>query len=242
MRKSIIFIMLCLITTLAYSQSKLELGADLYSRYILKGYNVGGNSPSIQPYLKYNYMTENSSISAGAFGAYTMSATSNDEIDMFVNYTYRDISLQVTDYFFPDLYTNAKNNFFEYNHDSTGHTIEISIGYKSSKIPFTILASANVYGNDATNSNGDILYTKYVELGYYTTIEDNNLDLNIFIGALLDNPDTIGFYGNTKAGICNIGIKAVKYWEFKDIVLPLHIQFITNPEASKAYLVFGMSF
>ena len=104
------------------------------------------------------------------------------------------------------------------------------------------MASANVYGNDARDIDGNILYTKYVELGYYKNLKHSNLDLNLFVGALLDNPGTVGFYGNTKAGVCNIGIKVVKYWEFKDIVLPLHVQFITNPEASKAYLVFGMSF
>ncbi len=237
--KSFVFMMLCLITTMAYSQSKIELGADLYSRYILKGYDLGANNPSLQPFLKYSYMTENSSITVGTFGAYALSNNSQ-EVDLFVNYTYRSISLQVTDYYFPDYYTGERNKYFNYNQDSTGHTFEVAIGYKSTKIPFTILASANVYGNDALDKDGNILYTKYVELGYYNKLD--NIDYNIFVGALLDNPGTVGFYGNTKAGVCNIGIKAIKYCEFKNYTLPLHVQFITNPEASKAYLVFGISF
>lgn len=238
MKRLFMALIVCLITINVQAQRNVNLGADIYSRNILKGYNVGGSSPSIQPYLNYLLETENSKFSTGVLAAYTLSPTACQEVDLFINYTYRSIGIQITDIFFPELYSGARDNYFNYG-DSTCHTIEAKIIYNSTEIPFDINASANIYGNDARDSSGNILYTKYVEIGYNHS--NDNMSYRIFVGALLDNPDGIGFYGNKTAGVCNVGIRVNKNLDLNNHQIPLSVQLITNPEASKIYLVFGIS-
>jgi hypothetical protein len=87
--------------------------------------------------------------------------------------------------------------------------------------------------------------SKYIEVGYAKTL--NGFDLNAFVGATLDKPNKdrgeTGFYGNEKAGLINVGIKALKKVEITEkYSLPIQASFIVNPEAEKAFLVFGISF
>ncbi|MDD4603914.1 MAG: hypothetical protein PHF97_08925, partial [Bacteroidales bacterium] len=56
-----------------------QIGADLMSRYIWRGLNLGGAGPSIQPSLKLNVGNSNHLFSIGGWGAYTFSATANQE-------------------------------------------------------------------------------------------------------------------------------------------------------------------
>jgi len=118
------------------------------------------------------------------------------------------------------------------------------------KIPLTFMFAMNCFGFDSKKVNddgtqGDIFYTKYIELGYKKTVKD--IDLNAFIGAAVDDPDEkkgeSGFYANNSAGIINLGIKASKNIKITpDYYLPVQASLITNPEAEKIYLVFGISF
>jgi len=237
----------------ARSQSVLSFGADLMSRYIWRGLDVGGPSPSIQPSLAYNFTSKNGvhSLSVGAWGAYTFSGTANEEVDLFVSYTLFDmVSLTVTDYFFPGLNTGEKNNYFVYSPDSTGHVFEGMISFNGTKkIPVTLLFAMNFYGNDAREMQNDsvqgkIVMSKYIELGF---IHDFNLfHFKAFVGAALDKPDTrfdpTGYYMNKKAGIINIGIKASKDIPITEkYSLPVQCQLIANPMLQKIFLVFGIT-
>jgi len=241
----------------AFSQdeSPLQLGADVMSRYIWRGVNLGGNSPSIQPWIKYNVVSKDKAhvFTAGTWGAYTFSPTSNQEVDLYLAYTFKNvISFTVTDYFFPELYsTGERSRYFNYHQDSTCHVYEGIISFNGTeKIPFTLLFGMNFYGNDARRinsdaSSGQIFMTKYVELGYKKNIQ--GIDFNAFIGAALDQPDQergeLGFYGNENAGIINLGVKAAKSIRITDrYSVPVQASLITNPEAEKIFLVLGISF
>lgn len=233
----------------------LDFGADIMSRYVWRGINLGGASPSIQPWLKYNVLKPDNDhqLSIGAWGAYTIAPTSNQELDLTLSYSYKNIvSISVSDYFFPEYFTNpTRNKYFNYNSDSTCHVLEGGISFNGTdKIPFTLFFGINFYGNDAKKidqegNTNKIAYSKYIELGYHASID--NIDFNAFIGASIDNPDEkigeMGFYGNTNPGIINLGIKASKEIQLSDkFSLPVQASLVTNPDAEKIFLVFGFSF
>jgi hypothetical protein len=235
------------------AQSPVTFGCDLMSRYVWRGLDLGGASPSVQPSLKLGLCSKDSShaITLGFWGAYTTGPTANQEADLYLSYTYNNmLSLSVTDYFFPDLNQGIRNDYFEYRPDSTGHVYEGVLSFNGTKkIPVTFLFAMNFYGNDARkinsdSSTGDIVMSKYLELGYKKTIRGT--DLNVFLGFALDDPKeklgATGYYLNEKPGIINVGIKAsgkVKITD--DYSLPLQCSVVSNPELNKIYMVFGIS-
>jgi hypothetical protein len=254
---------------LAFSQNnadsnntKIEVnaGADLYSRYIWRGSQFGGNAPSLQPSLSATY----GNLEIGAWGAYSIGGLNPaQEADLYLTYTFaKDLfSIVFTDYFFPE--EGSDYNYFEYNADKTGHIFEGGLSFNgTSKIPVTFSAFVNLYGADAPtlgsnisdtmtfNKPVDIQYSNYFELGYNMSVK--NTDINLFMGFTLNNPKktdaTTGFIGETgfygtSPGVVNLGITCVKSVKITtDFQLPMTVSFITNPQAEKVYLIFGISF
>jgi hypothetical protein len=233
-----------------------QIGADFMSRYIWRGLNLGGSGPSIQPALKLNIGNPNHQFSIGAWGAYTFSATANQEMDLIASYTFKGLlTLMVTDYFFPDLNTGKRDQYFCYSKDSTGHVFEGLIMFNGTeKIPFTLMVATNFYGNDArkmkqvndsTFVEDGIQYSTYIELGFKKRIK--TFDFNAFVGGTINSPKTgnheTGYYANTKAGFTNIGIKLAKSIPVTEkYFIPVQASLIANPLQSKIYLVFGISF
>jgi len=255
----IIFFML-FIQLNSFSQEKvsLDIGSDIVSRYVWRGTQYGGNSPSIQPYTSVTY----SNFQFGFWGAYTVSdLLTNQELDTYISYSFlKDIfSATITDYYFPD---NSDYNYFNYASNTTGHILEGTLSFNGSdNIPFTFLAAMNFFGADVakieskpTNTNFNkkigIQYSNYFELGYSKSFEST--DLNAFVGFTLSNPQqediTNGFIGETgfygyKAGIVNIGFSISKQLEIpQNYSLPVGVSLITNPETKKIYMVFKLTF
>jgi hypothetical protein len=76
----------------------LTIGVDLMSRYIFRGTELGGASPSIQPSLEYS----RGKFTVGLWGAYSTNPTGSQEADLYVSYAItKNIGITVTDYFFP---------------------------------------------------------------------------------------------------------------------------------------------
>jgi len=232
-----------------------QAGADIMSRYIWRGLNLGGSGPSIQPTLKLNVGKGDHSFSIGGWGAYTFSATANQEVDLFASYTFKGLlTVMVTDYFFPELNTGSKDEYFNYSKDSTGHVFEGLIMFNGTeKIPFTFMVATNFYGNDSRKMKPEsdsvfiedgIQYSTYLEIGYKKRIK--TFDLNAFVGGTLNNPDEdmneTGYYANTKAGLTNVGIKVAKNIPITEkYSLPVQAMMIANPLQNKFYLVFGIT-
>ncbi|MCK9423110.1 MAG: hypothetical protein M0Q38_10970 [Bacteroidales bacterium] len=253
---------LLLITLNSFSQNSkkwqvdFQIGADLMSRYIWRGLDLGGAGPSIQPTLKLNVGNSDHMFSVGAWGAYTFGPTSNQEVDLIASYTFKSLlTLMVTDYFFPGLYTGHRDQYFYYRQDSTGHVFEGMIMFNgTANIPFTLMVATNFYGNDAgkmkqvndtTLRDDGIQYSTYIELGFKKRIK--GFDFNAFVGGTVNNPDTdrdeTGYYGNCKAGFTNIGIKVAKGIPVTEkYSIPIQVSLIANPMQNKFYMVFGMSF
>ena len=237
----------------AVSQTAVNFSADLMSRYVWRGLDLGGKSPSIQPGCKFTWTGKKAthSLSVGAWGAYTFAATANDEFDLSLGYTFKNmLSVSVTDYFFPGLNNGAKDKYFEYGPDSTGHVLEGSISFNGTeKIPVTLLFAMNFYGNDARKmiddtTTGDIMMSKYAEIGFKKSFK--SFDFNAFAGVALDEADKISgasFYLNKNINLINIGIKCTRNIKItEDYSLPVQCSVIANPELQKFYAVFGITF
>ena len=237
-----------------------DLSADIFSRYIWRGAQFGGNSPSLQPCITANYKK----LEIGTWGAYSIGNNNYQEIDLFLQYSFlKDkISIIVTDYFFPT--DTGSYKYFDYKNKTTGHILESGLIFNlSKKTPLKFSAFVNFYGADYArigdnpadtknfNTKTGIQYSNYFELSYEKTTTDD-IDLNFFLGFTLSNPKHAdatkgyigekGFYG-TGPGVINIGITAKKSLKItNDYSLPLTASFITNPQAEKVFLIFGISF
>jgi len=221
-------------------KDSLTIGLDLVSRYIFRGTDIGGASPSIQPNLEYSY----GKFSAGLWGAYAINRTGSQEADIYLTYNIiNNFSFTLTDYYFPA--DNGDYKYFDYNKLTTGHLLEASLSFSGTeKLPLSVLLATNFYGSDATRlySDGtrkDIQYSTYAEIGYAFKRFD------AFIGFNLTNPDEdlgeTGFYGDN-IGIVNLGISASKAIKITDsFELPLTFSLITNPQAQKIFFVVGIS-
>lgn len=229
-------------------QSPFSFGCDMYNRYIWRGINLGGNTASFQPNADVTFVNNKHSVSLGTFGAYSAGGQQLQEADIILSYTYNNLlNITVTDYFFPS--DNGLNQkYFNYKDKETGHVFEGVVSFEGTKkIPLSLLFAMNFYGADArkTNTNGsagNIIMSKYLELNYKK--EFSNSELNIFVGAALDdfNNGETGFYGNYSYGVINTGLKLSKEISITDkFSLPVQSQLIFNPEAERIFLVFGFS-
>jgi hypothetical protein len=235
-------IMMLPVYAFAQPETSLNTGVDLMSRYVWRGMNLGGSSPSIQPTLEYNV----GNFTLGSWGAFSMSdGLAIQELDLYLSYTFKDVvSLTITDYFLPDE-TLSNNNYLELDEAKTGHLLEASVSFDGTeKIPFTLMAAVNFWGADALKANGKKQFSTYFELGFNGKCKE--LDYNLFLGFTPNNPDEeleeYGFYG-PHAGVMNMGITVSKEIKITDhFSLPLTSSFIINPMAENVFLVVGISF
>ncbi|RUA24066.1 MAG: hypothetical protein DSY76_08460 [Bacteroidetes bacterium] len=247
--------------TEASSQSQwIDLSCDLMSRYMWRGTQFGGNSPSIQPGIELNYKN----FTLGTWGAYSTGGVhASQELDLYASVNlFKDMfTVIVTDYYFPS--DTANYDYLGYD-SKTGHVLEGGLIFNGTKkIPITFSAYVNFYGHDAkrmgdnpadtTTFNKDIglQFSNYFELGYTKTLK-GGIDFQAFLGFTLSNPKAAdssigymgeqGFYGDAP-GIVNVGFTVSKGVKItKSYSLPLTASFIVNPNAKSVHLVFGLSF
>lgn len=243
MRKQLFTVMmlLCVITASAQYEKKkiLDVNADFMSRFIWRGMNVS-HAPNIQPNICYN-----STFGLKA-GAWASAAVTGDyaEVDLYLGYAIKGISLTCTDYFIADE-SREFNKFFNFKNETTGHLVEAALGYDGpEKFPIHLLAGTFLYGADKTADNIIIdtvtmdttttyknQYSTYFEVGY--TVRN----VSLFVGLTPQE----GIYGNT-FGVVNAGITAKRDIHITDkFTLPVQASLITNPQKGNIYLVFGFS-
>lgn len=240
-------------------KATINFGADLMSRYVWRGTEYGGNSPSIQPSLTLN----SGGFTVGAWGAFsTAGQNRSQELDLFISQSFLKslFTVTLTDYFFPVEWGDY--NYFQYKSNVSGHVFEGNLTFNGVKdFPFTIMVATNFYGADAFrindnpqssdfNSKKGIQYSTYLELGYAFKVKD--VSLNSFMGFNCTTPKKAntatgyigeqGFYGDS-FGIVNLGLTAHKSIAITEkYSLPLSASLITNPQAGKVYFVVGVSF
>jgi hypothetical protein len=221
---------------------KPELGCDIVTSYIWRGspvYAALGDqnvlSPSFQPAFSLNFK----GLELGTWSSIDFTGTYK-ELDLYLSYTLKGFTATVTDYYWAGDW--VVDNYFEYQDDSTSHYIEASLGYKGTKVPFSILIATMVYGadrqfEDPAKNN----FSTYIELGYGFKISEYNLDL--FLGMTpFDGMYGDGYGGKEGFAIVNTGVtgsKAIKITE--NFSLPVKASVIANPQARKLFLVFAIS-
>lgn len=220
----------------AQDQLEISTGADLMSRYVWRGIDIGSN-PSIQPTLALDY----SGFELGVWGAYAISSnvSGNDEIDTWLSYSHNistDVSVTaiLTDYYFPNAGVKW-GNFNDYDDPDGGgaHLLEAGIGLTGPEsFPISFFGYMNIY-NDAGNNT-------YFQLNYATAVKETSLDL--FVGATGGSEDNPDYYGSSELNIINIGVTANRDIKIsEDFSLPISVSFIMNPRVEMTYLLFGLS-
>mgnify|MGYP006286550145 CR=1 FL=1 len=188
-----------------------SVGADIYNRYVWRGTDYG-NSAAVQPYISYT----SGPIEIGAWSSWSITDVSGgNENDLYLSYSYKSISLTLTDYFFPSY--NGDDQIDKFG-DQGGHTFEFSINADISN--FSFLAAANLAGNDPNNS-------KYAEVSY-KFYSKNKIESSLFLGA----GDYLYSLDNEFA-IVNIGLQVSR-----DI---FQAAYIVNPDQRTSFLTFAVS-
>jgi len=219
-------------STISFAQFKY--GADLYSRYIWRGSDIG-NSPSFQPSITYT----TGGLSVGFWGAYALASSANNaatyaEDDFWASYTLStekagSFSVIYTDYYIPSL--GIPFGFYKpTSPGSAAHTLEGGVGYTGpDKFPISLNFYNNL-SNDPDNSS-------YIQAAYPFTISETTLTLTAGM-----TPSKSAYYGTTGGNIINLGITVAKSIVITDkFSLPINVSYINNPAQDKSYLVFGAS-
>jgi hypothetical protein len=210
------------------SGASVDLGLDVQSRYIWRGLQLGGASPSLQPYVELS----TGKFAFGAWGAYSTGGVSaGQEADLYATFNATDnFSITLTDYFFP--VEGSAMDYLKYN----GHVLELMLGYTTGDFGFTL--ATNIAGNADMDANGDQAYSTYAEISYGTTI--GSADFGIFAGAVF--MDDAGYYLTSGSGFINLGVSASKEIKISDsFSLPVNAALTVNPDAENVYLTFGFS-
>lgn len=201
-----------------------NLGSDVVNRYIIRG-NQYGNSVCIQPNISLSI----GNLTILDWANYSLGSDDNifDENDRTISYTINtsigSFTPLVNDYFYPNI-------GLPFSNFDTGHIIETGFIYNGQDYIPLSFTMANCIHNDPDHS-------MFAELSY-TTIVNNNIALNTFIGVSSNNSV---FNGNNSNNIqiTELGLTGSKSIEITDkFSLPVSISFILNPHKEKVYLVF----
>lgn len=225
------FILILFTTVNSYSQS-LSLNADLVNRYIWRGLNAGGESPSIQPNIALTF----SSFTLGCWGAYPLEPKNLEEIDFYFSYNYQkenigSFNFGVTDYIFPNSGTPVFNfNNYNNSNGSGAHFVELNAGYLGpDELPISLAINIFIYNLE----NNPI----YFQAGYNTQI--NDVDVSFFVGGTPGESNL--YYGTDKFDIINAGITVSRSIQFtENFNLPIFGSIIGNPASDKMYYVVGI--
>lgn len=216
--KQILLLALTILVVSATLVAQAKVGTDIYSRYIWRGADYG-NSTSLQPALTYAV----GDLSVGVWGAYALTG-GYSEADIWASYAIGPVSLYFTDYYIPTVPPSL--TFFNYNNKGGAHVLEVGAGYTGGEsFPISVTGYVNVL-NDANNSI-------YIQATYPILS-----DLGFTVGVT----PTKSVYGTTNAGLINVGFtgsKTIKVTETFSI--PFNAQYIMNPYAETAFLIFGIS-
>lgn len=229
--------------TQIYAQNspiEVEVGADIVSRYVWRGTEIGATekspaTPHIQPYGSITYsFNDDNSLSLGVWGSYGFNSDYN-ESDIYLNYYlstgFGDFSATVSDYYYP--YSGI--SFSDFSDDGAGaHTIEANLEYTIPySIPVRIMASANIY-NALPNEE-----TTYFQVTI--PVQVNDVDVECFAGAGKGFSEWHGI-STSKYELINFGVSATKSMKFtSELSIPLGVSWIWNPHANNTFVVLKVS-
>ena len=207
------------------SKISASLGVDFVSQYIWRGQDLG--NVSLQPTLGIEYK----GLSLSTWGSVGISNWADTkELDFTLDYTYKGLSVVITDYWF------STGIYFRYKNNKTAHIWEGYVGYD-----FEYLAVkwfTNFAGNDGLNADGKRAYSSYLELTAPFRLA--TLDWEASLGIV---PWRTTLYGNKHFAASNVSLRATKAFVIKKKYhLPIFAGLTATPDSRKVYLLFGLSF
>lgn len=194
------------------ASAEVGFGADVVSRYVWRGGDIG-NSASVQPGIAYS----TGSFEIGAWSSWSITGGSNEN-DLYISYAVGPVTLMLTDYYNPASTDNDR--FWSYGDDKGVHILEIAATYATDDMPVSVTGAFNVSG-DAENSFW--LEATY-DLG-----EIDETAVSITAGA-----GNGAYTTDTDPMLVTVGVNVSKGDYFASYIL--------NPDKESTFLVFGRSF
>lgn len=206
-----------------------DIHVDFRSMHIWRGIATS-YSPTIEPTFEIN----RKNYTTGIWLAQSFDGNYS-ELDLYLNYNYRDFSFTVYDYYCPPT-IQASSEIANYRKNTTKHTLELNFSFNGNKqLPINILLATMVYGDDINSETNKNNYSTYLQFGYSTVIDENTIEL--FLGL-----NTFESYYGENFGIVNAGLTASRNLNVhKSLIVPIQASLITNPLANSLFLSFGFT-
>lgn len=225
MKKTVLLVCLMLCSFAAQAQD-VFVNADFVSSYIWRG--MKNANASVQPTLGVEWK----GFTLSAWGS-TEFRNENNEIDLTLEYEYRNLRLCLNDYFYQS--EGESFNYFDYHPRTSGHTFELGAVYTiSEKFPLSLGWYTTVAGNDFREDD-QRAWSSYCELSYPFSVK--GVDLAVEAGFT----PWEGEYSD-KFNVVNIGLSATKELNITSGFKPsIFGKLIANPYENQVYFVFGVS-
>lgn len=227
----VIWLLSSLYQTQAQDKINFDIGGDLVNRFIWRGMNLN-TSASIQPYIEIS----GGAFTLGTWSSYTFSQETYQEVDVYLDYSYKNLSITLNDYFAPIDSLFTTNAYFNWDKRSTTHALEAILTLSEiGNLPFTFTGGIFIYGCDQ-NEKGENYYSTYLELNYDFELSRNTV--STFVGMTPFE----GLYAANLA-IVNMGITVSRDIKITEhLSLPIYGSFILNPYTENVYMVAGLTF
>jgi len=224
-------VVLLLGATTVEAKDKIEttICADLVNQYIWRGQDLG--SVAIQPTLGVAYK----GLSLTAWGNVGFKSADAKEIDLTLAYNTGKLNIGITDYWVSKGGGDPEGRYFKYDAHCTNHVFEFNIGYDFGLA--SVQWFTNFAGNDGRTQDDKRAYSSYLEVNVPFKLV--TVDWTATAGVV---PYAAECYGTTGFAVTNLSLRATKDIKVTDsFSIPIFAQFIANPCAQKAYLVFGLT-
>jgi hypothetical protein len=208
--------------TLSEKNISISANADLLSRYIWRGTDLG-TGPAFQPGFSASY----SGFSMGYFGSYNLLGNYK-EVNLFISKSVGFATFELWDYWSSE--KTGLKGFSDYRSGSTSHMIEGIITLSGNdSFPLSFTGGWLFYGSDYSKSI-------YLELQYRVPVQ--NSELSFFTGY-----QAKGYYYAEKRGFVNVGVTYTQPLVVSnDVSLDLILSLVTNPTAKNVFFTVGLSF
>ncbi len=206
----------------------VHLSANFQSRHIWRG-NLTCSAWNVQPSLSVSQKN----FLFGLWGAYTVD-NSYSEVNLYASYSIANFTFTVYDYYCPNE-TLKFNRLFDFNRHSTQHTVDATLTYGGTeRMPFWVMASTLIWGDDNDNVTGNKFYSTYIEAGY-TWQYRKAWEFEFLLGGTPFE----GYYA-PRANLVNVGFGAKQTLSISSgFRLPIFVKLVANPYEENLYLVFG---
>ena len=198
----------------------MTVGADAVSSYLWRGFCSAG--PSIQPSASFDYEKDDWAVSFGYWATTTLSGEPYNEHDFFVEASWKNLTLSLTDYGYDQYFGPWKKC----------HDLDFGLSYTLSEdipVTFSWYSIINKYEDGFMHGSDKFAWGRafpsYFEVAYDFSL--SVVDFSLSAGVL---PFASGYYDNDTFGVCNLNLSAGHEFELSNgTTFPVSGQVMYNP-------------